>query len=178
MLKTVKAFFIISLIHLACCSNIEIGEPPPPALDPKEKEMAKYKVKPEEGKSLVDGLLDNVLPDNQGSAGGIGVNTYLWRATLETLSFMPLSSADPFGGVIVTDWYSKNEAPNEKYKIVAYIIGTQLRVDALKINVFKKIKNEDGDWIDQEPHSEMSLNIENSILTKAKQYRMANIEEE
>ena len=177
MLKTVKAFFIISLIHLTCCSNIEIGEPPPPALDPAAKEMEKYKVKREEGKSLVDGLLDNVLPDNKGSAG-IGVNTYLWRATLETLSFMPLSSADPFGGVIVTDWYSKNEAPNEKYKIVAYIIGTQLRVDALKINVFKKIKNENGDWIDQESHREMSLNIEDSILTKAKQYRIANIEEE
>ena len=178
MFKIVKAFFIISLLHLACCSNIEIGEPPPPALDPAEKEMAKYKVKREEGKSLVSGLLDNVLPGgNQGSAG-IGVNTYLWRATLETLSFMPLSSADPFGGVIVTDWYSKTEAPNEKYKIVAYIIGTQLRVDALKINVFKKIKNENGDWIDQESHSEMSLNIEDSILTKAKQYRMANIEEE
>ena len=177
MLKIVKAFFLISLIHLACCSSIEIGEPPPPALDPAGKEMEKYKVKREEGKSLVDGLLDNVLPGKQGPAG-IGVNTYLWRATLETLSFMPLSSADPFGGVIVTDWYSKNEAPNEKYKIVAYIIGTQLRVDALKINVFKKIKNENGDWIDQESHSEMSLNIENSILTKAKQYRMANIEEE
>ena len=83
-----------------------------------------------------------------------------------------------FGGVIVTDWYSKNEAPNEKYKIVAYIIGTQLRVDALKINVFKKIKNENGDWIDQESHGEMGINIENSILTKAKQYRMANVEEE
>ena len=139
--------------------------------------MEKYKEN-KEGKTLVSDLLDNVLPgDNKGSAG-IGVNTYLWRATLETLSFMPLSSADPFGGVIVTDWYSKNEAPNEKYKIVAYIIGTQLRVDALKINVFKKIKNENGDWIDQESHSEMSLNIEDSILTKAKQYRMANIEEE
>ena len=177
MLKTVKAFFIISLIHLACCSDIEIGEPPPPALDPKEKEMAKTAAVRAEGETLLDSLLTDVLPGNKGSAGGIGVNAYLWRATLETLSFMPLSSADPFGGVIVTDWYSKNEAPNEKYKIVAYIIGTQLRVDALKINVFKKIKNENGEWIDQESHSEMSLNIENSILTKAKQYRMANVEE-
>jgi len=177
MSKMVKAFFLISLTHLACCSSIELGEPPPPAPDPMEKEQLKLQNNQKEGKSLVDGLLDSVLPDNKGSTG-IGVNTYLWRATLETLSFMPLSSADPFGGVIVTDWYSKNEAPNEKYKIVAYIIGTQLRVDALKINVFKKIKNENGDWIDQESHSEMSLNIEDSILTKAKQYRMANIEEE
>ena len=176
MLKIVKSAFIISLIHLACC-NLEIGEPPPPPKDPAMKEMEKYKEN-KEGKTLVSDLLDNVLPgDNKGSAG-IGVNTYLWRATLETLSFMPLSSADPFGGVIVTDWYSKNEAPNEKYKIVAYIIGTQLRVDALKINVFKKIKNENGDWIDQESHGEMGINIENSILTKAKQYRMANVEEE
>ena len=177
MLKIIKALFIISLIHLACCSDIEIGEPPGPAPDPLEKRQMAIQGGHKEGKSLVDGLLDNVLPGEQGPAG-IGVNAYLWRATLETLSFMPLSSADPFGGVIVTDWYSKNEAPNEKYKIVAYIIGTQLRVDALKINVFKKIKNENGDWIDQESHSEMGLNIENSILTKAKQYRMANIEEE
>ena len=177
MLKIIKAFFLISLLHLTCCSTIEIGEPPPPAPSPSEKHQLKLK-EHSEGKTLVDDLLSNVLPgDNEGSTG-IGVNAYLWRATLETLAFMPLSSADPFGGVIVTDWYSKNEVPNEKYKIVAYIIGTQLRVDALKINVFKKIKNENGDWIDQESHSEMSLNIENSILTKAKQYRMANIEEE
>ena len=148
-----------------------------PDYKPDENTRKEIETLHKEGKSLVDGLLDNVLPGEQGPAG-IGVNAYLWRATLETLSFMPLSSADPFGGVIVTDWYSKKEAPNEKYKIVAYIIGTQLRVDALKINVFKKIKNENGDWIDQESHSEMSLNIEDSILTKAKQYKMANIEEE
>jgi len=176
MLKIVKAIFIISLIHLACCSALDIGDPPPPAPDPMEKHQMEL-MKHEEGKTLVDELLGNLGGDSKGYSG-IGVNAYLWRATLDTLSFMPLSSADPFGGVIVTDWYSKSDAPNEKYKIVAYIIGTQLRVDALKINVFKKIKNENGDWVDQESHSEMSLNIENSILTKAKQFRMANIEEE
>ena len=65
-------------------------------------------------------------PEDQG--GGIGVNSYLWRASLDSISFMPLSSADPFGGVIITDWYSPPESPNERFKLNIYILGRQLRV--------------------------------------------------
>src|ERR1700722_13995350 len=54
--------------------------------------------------------------------GGLGVNAYLWRGALETLAFMPLASADPFGGVIITDWYQPQQSPGERFKATAYIL--------------------------------------------------------
>jgi hypothetical protein len=65
----------------------------------------------------------------------LGVNSYLWHATLDTLAFMPLASADPFGGVIITDWYSAPEDPSERMKVTIYILDRRLRADGLKIAV-------------------------------------------
>ena len=104
--------------------------------------------------------------------GGIGVNTYIWRASLDTLSFMPLLSADPFGGVIITDWYSNAETSKEKFKIVAYILGTELRVDAIKVSVFKKIKKENGNWVDTKNNKILQNKVEDAILTKARKYKI------
>ena len=64
-----------------------------------------------------------------GGGGALGVNAYLWRGALDTLSFMPLSSADPFGGVIITDWYTPTAANDERFKATAYILGRELRSD-------------------------------------------------
>ena len=85
---------------------------------------------------------------NPESAAQIGVNGYLWRATLDTLKFMPLASADPYGGVIITDWYANPEAPNERLKITVYILDARLRADGLNVAVFKQNKAADGQWID------------------------------
>ena len=74
-------------------------------------------------------------------AGAIGVNSYLWRATLDTLSFMPLASADPYGGVVVTDWYINPERPTERFKVTVYILDARLRADGLAVNVYKEISN-------------------------------------
>jgi hypothetical protein len=120
----------------------------------------------------VTGLGDKKDSNN---AGGIGVNTFLWRATLDTLSFMPLISADPFGGVIITDWHSGSEVDKEKFKVVAYIIGTELRVDGIKVSVFKKIKNESGIWIDKKSSKILQNKVEDAILTKARKYKIQNI---
>jgi len=73
-----------------------------------------------------------------GGGGGIGVNSYLWRASLDTIAFMPLASADPFGGVIITDWYVPPEAPRERYKMSVYILGRQLRADGIRVAVFRQ----------------------------------------
>ena len=110
-----------------------------------------------------------------GGGGGIGVNTHLWKATLNTLSFMPLLSADPFGGVIITDWHSSSEASKEKFKIVAYILGKELRVDAIKVAVFKKIKNENGNWVDKKSNKTLQNKVEDAILTKARKYKIQSI---
>jgi len=72
------------------------------------------------------------------NAAAIGVNGYLWRATLDTLSFMPLQSADPYGGVIVTDWYTNPEKPDERFKCTVYILDSRLRADGLNVAVFKQ----------------------------------------
>ena len=131
----------------------------------------------EEDSNLIGDLIGNI----GGSAGNfqgpaIGVNAHLWKASLDTISFMPLASADPFGGIIITEWYTSSDSPTEKFKIIVYITGMQLKVDALNIKVFKKIKNETGDWIDQPANTELSMKIENSVLTKAREYKIISTE--
>ena len=74
----------------------------------------------------------------------IGVNAYLWRASLDTLAFMPLASADPYGGVIITDWYVNPEKPDERFKCTVYILDTRLRGDGLKVSVSKEVSNGQG----------------------------------
>ena len=76
----------------------------------------------------------------------IGVNGYLWRATLDTLAFMPLQSADPFGGTVITDWYSNPEKPDERFKATVYILDSRLRADGLKVTVFKQVRDAGGNW--------------------------------
>ena len=79
--------------------------------------------------------------------GTLGVNAFLWRGSLDTLSFMPLVSADPFGGVIITDWYSPPETPGERFKLTVYILGRQLRSDGVRVAVFRQVQAR-GAWVD------------------------------
>ena len=109
------------------------------------------------------------------SEGSIGVNGYLWRATLDTLAFMPLASADPYGGVIVTDWYVNPEKPDERFKATVYILDTRLRADGLNVNVFKQAKDSAGGWTDMPAADQTATDIENAILTRARQLRLSNI---
>ena len=105
---------------------------------------------------------------------GIGVNSFLWRASLDTLDFMPLVSADPFGGVIITDWYTSPQKPNERFKATVYILDTRLRADALKVAIFKQQLTGTG-WQDAPTDAETGIQIENAILTKARQYKLSTI---
>ena len=107
-----------------------------------------------------------------GGGGGIGVNSYLWRASLDTIAFMPLSSADPFGGVIITDWYTPPETPNERFKMNVYILGRQLRADGIRVALFRQNRG-DGQWSDAKIGKETVVKLENEILTRARQLRFA-----
>ena len=109
------------------------------------------------------------------SAAAISVNGYLWRASLDTLSFMPLQSADPYGGVIVTDWYTNPEKPDERFKCTVYILDARLRADGLNVAVFKQNKDAAGAWVDAPHAGQTETDIENSILTRARQLRLSNI---
>lgn len=106
-----------------------------------------------------------------GGGGGIGVNTFLWRASLDTVSFMPLASADPFGGVIITDWYSPPEAPSERFKMTVYILDRQLRADGIKVSVFRQQLASGNQWMDSTVGSGTATELENAILTRARQLR-------
>lgn len=102
---------------------------------------------------------------------GIGVNGFLWRASLDTVSFMPVTSADPFGGVIITDWYSPPEAPDERFKMNVYILGRALRADGVRVAVFRQVADTRAGWRDAPLADETGTDIENAILTKARQLR-------
>ncbi|MDG2531637.1 DUF3576 domain-containing protein [Caulobacter endophyticus] len=109
------------------------------------------------------------------SEGSIGVNGFLWRASLDTLAFMPLASADPYGGVIVTDWYINPEKPDERFKATVYILDTRLRADGLNVTIFKQAKDASGAWADTAASDQTATDIENAILTRARQLRLSNI---
>jgi hypothetical protein len=108
-------------------------------------------------------------------AGVIGVNGYLWRATLDTLAFMPLQSADPYGGVVITDWYVNPEKPNERLKATVYILDSRLRADGLTVTVFRQVSDGAGGWAPAPVADQTSTDIENSILTRARQLRLSNL---
>lgn len=105
----------------------------------------------------------------------IGVNGYLWRATLDTLAFMPLASADPYGGVVITDWYVNPEKPDERFKCTVYILDARLRADGLNVAVFKQTRDGAGGWVDAPSAGQTETDIENAILTKARQLKLSNI---
>lgn len=127
------------------------------------------------GKSLGSRLFGNDDEEEAGAAGsGIGVNSFLWRASLDTISFMPISSADPFGGVILTDWYENPDQQGERYKLNIFILDRQLRADGLRVAVFKQQRDKAG-WRDISTPADMSLNLENAILTRARELRVAQM---
>ncbi|MBN8607153.1 MAG: DUF3576 domain-containing protein [Caulobacterales bacterium] len=105
---------------------------------------------------------------------GIGVNSFLWRASLDTLNFMPLASADPFGGIIITDWHSDPAAPNERFKATVYILDTRLRADALNVSIFRQ-QQVNGVWTDATVDPDTEIQIENAILTRARQLRLSQL---
>jgi len=118
----------------------------------------------------------NKAPQAPASAtGSLGVNGYLWRATLDTLAFMPLASADPYGGTVITDWYSNPEKPDERFKCTVYILDSRLRADGLKVSVFKQQRDAAGNWVDSATAAQTETDIENAILTRARQLRLSNV---
>ena len=124
------------------------------------------------GLSLLGGN-DEEEPTPGGSP--IAVNSYLWRASLDTISFMPLTSADPFGGVIITDWYSPAEVRDERFKVNIYILGRDLRADGIRAAVFRQRQDPFDGWVDAEVSENTATDLENAILTRARELRIAGL---
>ena len=90
---------------------------------------------------------------------------------------MPLVSADPFGGVIITDWYSPPQSPDERFKVNVYILGRALRADGIRASVFRQQMNGTTGWVDAQVAPNTGTDLENAILTRARQMRIAQLGE-
>ena len=112
-----------------------------------------------------------VTGQNQpGSGSGLGVNAFLWRGALDTIGFMPLVSADPFGGVIITDWYSPPGTSGERFKASVYVLGRDLRSDGVRLNINREVL-ENGQWVDAPVAASTVADIENKMLARARRMR-------
>ncbi|UNM06656.1 MAG: DUF3576 domain-containing protein [Holosporaceae bacterium] len=104
---------------------------------------------------------------------GIGVNSYLWTASLETLAFMEKKKADPFGGLIITEWYVDPNTTNKRFKIEVIITGRELNSSALKISIFKQKKDSNGAWVATNVDKDTLLKFEETILTRARDLKVS-----
>ena len=127
----------------------------------------------EGGLTILGGEDEQQVPPGAGS--GITVNAFLWRASVDTISFMPLSSADPFGGILITDWYQPPETPSERFKVNVFILTRDLRADGIRATVFKQQKVEDGDWVNATVETQTVTDLENAILKRARELRIASL---
>ena len=165
----------ITLLTVTACGGIEGEKKFPTGMDRdgvngNDIYSEKESIFGEDGLNLLGGDDDNQSTDV------ITVNSYLWRASLDTVSFMPLASVDPFGGVILTDWYSDGDKPNERYKLNVFVIGSQLRSDAIRVSAFQQ-KQRKGAWKDVKMDASVATEIEDAILTRARQIRISQASE-
>ena len=164
----------VSLFCVACSSTSEIKSDPSYPKGDTLKRREKMGTLSNNDKGFV--VLGGDSADSASSEdNGIGINAYLWKATLDTLSFMPLSSADPFGGVIITDWYEIADKPKQRFKVNAFIKSKSLVANGIKVVVFsqnwdKKTKS----WVDQPANDVMGLQMEDAVLTRARELKVAD----
>jgi hypothetical protein len=152
----------VTALLLAGCSSDQAEEPEPRQVEANTGTA---------NGGLLDGLLSGALGTGK-SDEAITVNSYLWRASLDTMSFLPLNTADPFGGVIITDWYSPPETPNERFKVTVYILDRELRADGLRVAVFRQVREQGSAWVEAKVDERTARDLENAILKRARQMRI------
>jgi Domain of unknown function (DUF3576) len=104
----------------------------------------------------------------------IGVNAYLWRAAIDTVSFAPLLQADASNGVIITDWYAQPNTPGERIKLTVSILDQDLRADALRVAASRQV-NQAGVWVDAPVAAATVQKLEDIILTRARDLRRTSV---
>lgn len=168
--NTISSVIILSILAVlaGCSKDLDVKQEFPKSQEDQKRDRL-GKLGGGDGIKLF-GMNDEAT-GGSGSNVGIGINSYLWRATLDTLSFMPLASADPFGGVVITDWYEDAKAPGERFKVNVLILDQQLHANALKVSVFKQAVTK-GVWRDVQPNEALGIELENKILTSARNYKI------
>lgn len=167
---------LLAALLAACTGGLPASEPASPTPDESERALRNAGV---EGSVLdvVGGLqAGNVrLGDPDNALGVSNVNKHLWRASLDTLSFMPIASTDPFTGVIATDWASTPDAPGERLKATVFVTSTALSAQSLRVAVYREVL-QNGAWVSAPVAEETPRRIEDAILVRARQLRIAEAE--
>lgn len=175
--STRRALLLLGGLTLAACQGVETRQPEFSPYDPKEQRFRdRTGTLGGDGITLFSTASGNSAEPGVPSGGGIGVNAYLWRGALETISFIPLQSADPFGGLIVTDWYQPESTPGERLKVQVLIRDTILRADGVKVTVLRQVRDGGVDWLDTPSDPTTATTLEDKILTRARELRVAGIE--
>lgn len=166
---------VLPLILLSACSMFGEGEAKYPTGADRTATGGDIYAKPE-GIFGKEGIFGTRSENDDGKGtNGIEVNSFLWRAALDTVSFMPLASADPFGGVILTDWYTDPAAPNERTKLNVFILGRELKAEGVRVKAFRQIQK-GGTWRDAAVGADTGRKLEDAILTRARQMRVTKEE--
>jgi hypothetical protein len=165
-------------LMLVSCADVPVEPAPPQPMGGTARDQAQRErfgtITGSDGVTLFS--LGGQRQQNEGGGvgGGIGVNAFIWQATLDTIDFIPLSSADPFGGLIITDWYQSVDAPGERVKMHVQIRDAALRADAVRVSVFRQVRDEAGDWLDAPVEATTARSIEDHILTRARELRISS----
>lgn len=140
-----------------------------------EKPDSRDRWRQEQGSILGEGGLTTVIGGESARAKtpGVVVNSYLWRAALDTMAFMPLAQVDPFGGVIITDWHSPVESPNERFKMTAYILSPDLESNGIRVALFRETRDATGGWYTAAVARDAVTKLEDAILTRARALRIS-----
>ena len=165
--RTLAGIALLALV-LSACTGERVGE----QLTTEEQRKADVGKLFGENSFTFGAGRDRDNADTSGS--GIGVNSFLWRASLDTLAFMPLASADPFGGVIISDWYAPPESPDERFKVSVFILGRELRSDGIRAAVHKQLLDDGRGWKDAAVADATATKIEDAILTRARELRVVS----
>ena len=115
-----------------------------------------------------------MFSNTSSSTANINVNTYLWRASLDQVSFMPLNSTDSVGGIIITDWYSMNDNSKERYKINIYILDRNLSSNSIKVDVYKQNLGKNLVWGNQYPDQNLAKEIKNKIIDRSRKLKASS----
>jgi len=171
--RLVPAALIAVLAVAACSSDGSKPNPTPPEYeglgsgsvgDPSVTRMGG------DDSGTVFGIGKGNKDQGGGMGNGLGVNAFLWRGALDTIAFMPLASADPFGGVIITDWYTPPGTSGERFKATIYILSRELRSDGVRVNIFRQVL-QNGQWVDATVSETTVGDIENKVLARARRMR-------
>jgi hypothetical protein len=153
-------------LNLAGCSNSGFKTP-----EPEKKPVSILTGKPQ-------GTPIGELFGGKSQTSGLPVNALLWRAALDITSIVPLDDVDTFGGSIVTEWYAPDDQPYRRLKLAVFVVGLELRSDAIQVRAYVQVKSNDNkEWITAGRDEKLARKLEDLILARARELRSASVSE-